>query len=91
MPERIERLHETLAELRGELRELDSLDEPTRQLLEGAADELHKALDPHDETELEHQSLSERFRQSTERFEESHPTLARIVGNMIDALGQIGI
>ncbi len=91
MPDRIEKLRETLAELHEELHGIDSLDADSRQLLEDAAEQLHAALDPHDETPLEHESIADRFKRATEQFDREHPTLSRIVGNMIDALGQMGI
>ena len=91
MPDRIEKLRATLAELHEELHELETLDAESRQLLEDAAEELHAALDPLDETPLEHASIADRFKRATGKFDHEHPTLSRIVGNMIDALGQMGI
>ena len=38
-----------------------------------------------------YRTLSERLREATQRFDQSHPTLSRVVGNLLDVLGQMGI
>ena len=92
MPERIEKLRTTVTELEAELASLTELDDSTRALLEEAVSELQATLSKRPEpAEIEHQSLTERLRESTKAFESSHPTLFGIVSRTIDALAQMGI
>ncbi len=91
MPERIERLRATVEELEAELRDLDSIDDETRTVLNEAIDEIQSALKQRDATQLESLSLGDRLQRTVESFEESHPTLAGIVMRVADLLGQIGI
>ncbi|EAQ81888.1 MULTISPECIES: DUF4404 family protein [Blastopirellula] len=86
-----EQLRLKLQELQAELREIDEIDGETRRLLEGAMEEIHEAL-RHDNTEaLQHPSLVDNLNRATQDFETSHPGLTRIVGNMVDILGNAGI
>lgn len=91
MPERIDKLRAALDELEQELAALDSIDPETRAVLEEAAREIHAALAKENAHEIEQQSLTQRLKNSVESFETSHPTLSRVVGRMIDVLGQMGI
>jgi chromosome segregation ATPase len=90
MPERIEKLRSTVTELEAELASLTELDDSTRALLEEAVSELQATLSKQP-AEIEHQSLTERLRESAKAFESSHPTLFGIVSRTIDALAQMGI
>lgn len=86
-----EQLRLKLQELQTELREIDEIDEETRRLLEGAMEEMHEAL-RHDNPEaLQHPSLVDNLNRATQDFESSHPGLTRIIGNMVDILGNTGI
>jgi len=91
MSEQVEQLKATIAELHDELANIDSLDDETRALLFDAKDEMEAALNPDLPDELEPQSLTDRFHQAIQEFDESHPTLSRVLGKLIDALGQMGI
>ena len=91
MTEQIDKLRETLSKLEEELHSLKSLDPEARKLLEGAAAELQTALGKEDAKDLEPHSLIEQLTESAKQFEDSHPTLFRILGNIIDGLGQLGI
>ncbi|HEX5105103.1 MAG TPA: DUF4404 family protein [Pirellulaceae bacterium] len=90
MPDRHEKLRATLHELEAELRELDSLDDETRQLLAEAALEITTALTKGEKSE-QTQQVEGSLRERLEEFEASHPQLAMIVGRLIDGLGQLGI
>lgn len=90
MSERIDKLRETLQELEAELKGLESIDEPTRELLADAADEIAATLrrgrrSP--ETTRVEGSLQDRLLE----FEASHPQLAGIVSRLLDGLAQLGI
>jgi hypothetical protein len=92
MPHRIDKLRQTLRELEAELDQIDTLDPQSRELLESAAADIHEALEQDDgEDALEPQSFTDRLSAATQKFEDSHPTLSRVVGNVIDALAQLGI
>lgn len=90
MPERINKLRQTVAELEAELDELSELDDDTRAMLEEAVSEIQEALHQQPE-DIPHQTLSQRLRDATEGFEASHPTLFGIVNRTVDALAQMGI
>jgi hypothetical protein len=87
----IDKLRTTLQELHDELRAIEALDPQTRELLEGAKTEVEHALCGDEPESLERHSVIHRLQTAGEEFNESHPTLARIVGNLIDVLGQMGI
>jgi hypothetical protein len=91
MSEHIDKLRAMLEELQAELHGIESLDPQTREMLEGAKDELEHALHREETDTLESHSLIERLQTAGEDFNESHPALSRIVGNLIDVLGQMGI
>ncbi len=90
MPERIEKLRETVTELEAELASLSELDEQTRALLEEAVTELQATLTKKPE-DIEHHSLTEQLQEAAEAFQTSHPTLFGIVKRTVDALAQMGI
>ena len=87
----IDNLRSTLEELQEELHAIEELDPETRELLAGAKTELDAALERDDPESNEKESLVERLENVGHEFDQSHPTLSRIVGNLIDVLGQMGI
>ncbi len=92
MPERLDKLRETVRELETELASLDSIDPETRSVLETALTEIREALRRKDAEALARRdSLATRLQEAAEGFESSHPNLFGIVGRTIDALGQMGI
>jgi hypothetical protein len=90
MPERIEKLRTTIAELEAELASLSEIDDETREVLNVAVNDIQQALHK-GPGGIEHHSLTERLQDATKDFESSHPTLFGIVSRTIDALGQMGI
>ncbi|MGY8769311.1 MAG: DUF4404 family protein [Pirellulales bacterium] len=91
MTENKEKLRSTLEELRNELQSIKQLDDSTRELLESTAEQLHDALHQENQQMLEHPSLTENLSKATDEFEESHPGLTRIIGNIVDILGNSGL
>jgi len=91
MPQRLEHLRETLAELHAELESVESSDEETAARLREAMDEIQALLDKQDAAALGEATLGDRLAESARGFEQSHPALAHLVGNILDALGRIGI
>ena len=97
MPHRIENLRATLQELETELASVEALDDESREMLQTAAAEIQAALAV-DESDAAETSASEASSTWTDRlynvagdFEQSHPTLSRLVGNVASALAQWGI
>lgn len=90
MADRLDKLRATLAELEQELRAIDSLDDPTREVLADAAAEISATLrrgKRSDHTRQVETSLQGQLAD----FEASHPQLAGILARLIDGLGQLGI
>ena len=81
-------LREDLEKLRRELHEGPELDQETRQMLADLAHEIEQAIERSAGAEP---SLSDRLREATERFEESHPSLTAVVGRLADMLSGVGI
>jgi hypothetical protein len=91
MSDQRQRLNSSILELRRELAENEQLDPETRERLRGAIETLEEALIHEDEETLQHPSLKDTFRSTAVDFEDSHPTLTRIVGNLADILGNSGL
>jgi hypothetical protein len=91
MPERIEKLKGIVKELEAELEVLDSVDGPSRTVLEEALEDLRVALGKTDSASLQSESLVERLQTAEQEFQVSHPTISGLVLRTISALGQLGI
>ena len=90
MPDRLDKLRAVLGELEAELRDLDTIDEPTRVDLAETAAEIAVILRRGQRTprvEPLQTSLQDRLVE----FEASHPQLAGILTRLLDGLGQLGI
>jgi hypothetical protein len=87
-----DKLRATLAKLHEELATIDQLDSETRRLLEKTARDLHEALEDEDsEIPLQPAAYSGPLQQTLARFEQSNPALYKVVMNLVNALGEMGI
>ncbi|MCA8997889.1 MAG: DUF4404 family protein [Planctomycetaceae bacterium] len=94
-----EQLKSTLRDLHDKLSAEESIDDETTALLQQLADDIDRlsqkpeAAEPPKEVSLEQekQGLLDRLLDLSEGFEESHPQLARAIGNVASALSRIGI
>jgi hypothetical protein len=85
-------LREHLERLHTELEETDSVDDEARRLLVEVMQDIRAVLDrSDDEPASSNPSLADRLAEATQRFEESHPTLAAMVGRVADTLSNLGI
>lgn len=98
MPDRVEKLRMTLADLERELGEIDSLDDASRLRLQEVADEISEVLRKNEVAAAsgnnkikEPHGVRERVIDSLEHFRVQHPTLAGILERLVDGLGQLGI
>ena len=83
-------LRTRLADLHAELGKTSSVDAESRRLLEEVLHDIQGVLEPQSGSS-EPETLSERLRDATHSFEESHPTLYTVVGRVVDALANMGI
>ena len=91
MSDSLEKLRATLADLHVELDSVESLDDETSALLKGAVADINASLEQQDAEALRDESLGTRLTDAARGFEESHPALSRLIGNILDALAGIGI
>jgi len=85
-------LEQSLQQMRKELERAQTLNVSVRQDLLSIVEDIESAIRDSDELRQEQgQPLRERLRDSVRRFEESHPTLTMIVGQVLDDLGRMGI
>ncbi len=91
MSDSLEKLRATLADLHVELESVDSLDKETSGLLKGAVADINASLEQQDAAALRDESLGTRLSEAARGFDQSHPSLSRLIGNILDALAGIGI
>ena len=87
-----QRLLQTLADLRAELTQAESVDPETAALLESAMRDLQSELDKRgvkQETDME--PASSGLKDALLKFESEHPELSNAVGKVADALAAMGI
>jgi Domain of unknown function (DUF4404) len=87
-----QRLLQTLAELRAEVAQADSVDPETAELLESAMRDLQDELDKRgvkESTDIE--PASSGLKDALLKFESEHPQLSDAVGKVADALAALGI
>jgi hypothetical protein len=85
-------IRDLLKRLNEELGRTQSVDQETRELLESLKRETQALIDrPNDGPPPEYESLGQGLRAALERFEGSHPTLAWVMGRVIDTLSGLGI
>jgi uncharacterized membrane protein len=91
MPERLNKLRDTVEELERELQALDEVDPETRRLLEDARSDIHEALAREEPETLDTGTLTGRLEEIARRFEATHPTLAGVLERLVNGLAQLGI
>jgi len=85
-------LHETLEQLHGELQQIECADEADRQILEKLLADIEKLTQARDSVHPHaYEPLGEGLREGIERFEASHPRATMLMGQVADALANLGI
>ncbi|MFH1625617.1 MAG: DUF4404 family protein [Pseudomonadota bacterium] len=85
-------LREILEQLHTELEQTKSVDKTSRELLRDVIKDIYDVLERSSKKPSGgHQSLINQLTEAASRFEETHRTLAATVGQVIDALGRMGI
>ncbi len=87
-----QRLLQTLAELRSEMAQAESVDPETLALLETAMRDLQRELDKHGAKQPANmEPASTGLKDALLKFEAEHPQLSVAVGKVADALAAMGI
>ena len=84
-------LKQTLTRLHAELSRSEALDADTRALLEQVLQDIGSLLETSSQEPHTPDSLVERLRQAAADFEDSHPALTAVVGEVADVLSRMGI
>ncbi len=99
MSETAQEIRDLLARLKQQVESIDDVDPQIRQTLDSAIEEIQQTLDKagaesaSETTDQEEPGdpIGQRLSEAVDHFDESHPTLASIIGGLIDALGRMGI
>jgi Domain of unknown function (DUF4404) len=85
-----ETLRTAIDHLRGELSSGEPLSGEDRARLDRVLGEVSQIIDPDVADPESEGNLSDEVREFVERFEESHPKLALVLGRVMDSLSQLG-
>lgn len=87
-----EQLHNRIQELLDEIEQLEAIDAAARDRLADVLQEIRAAVEENsEEPDEEGDSLTDRLKEATRDFEESHPTLTAMVGRIAESLSNLGI
>ena len=84
-------LQSKIENLHRELASADSIDEETRLSLQELAQDAEKLAVDADTADVEHETTAGQLESAALRFESEHPKLSMALGELIDALGKLGI
>lgn len=83
-----QQLYQQLEALKSELDNSPALSGETREKMLGLIDRMEEQMHS---PEHDHDSVSEQFKSLVAEFEVSHPTLTRVVNNLLVTLGNMGV
>lgn len=86
-----QQLQEILRNLHAELAAADKVDDESRILLQQLATDVEKKADQSAQQADDDHSLVEQLENAALRFESEHPKLSQALGDVMDALGKLGI
>ncbi len=87
-----ERLHELLGKVHQELERADSVDDESRELMFEVSDDIRYLLEHgKQESEDETKPIGDRLDSLVLAFESRHPRIARMIEEVIDTFGKMGI
>ena len=86
-----DRLRSIISKLNRELDSADSVDEQTRTFLRELVVDVEKLAGDADAEGIESDTTAGQLENAALRFESEHPKLSMAIGEVIDALGKLGI
>jgi hypothetical protein len=84
-------LHERLERLHAELATIDAVDAEEREMLSRLMADIRNVLDAPAVAPPEVSALSRRLRAAVTRLETSYPNAALVMGQVVDALANLGL
>lgn len=84
-------LQSIIENLHRELASADSIDEESRVLIQELAQDVEKLAGDTGASDDEHETTAGQLQTAAMRFESEHPKLSMALGEVIDALGRLGI
>ncbi|MCA9101115.1 MAG: DUF4404 family protein [Pirellulales bacterium] len=93
MTDHDEELKATIQRLHALLAGVEDVDPQARLMLSETLGEIHEKLGTSggDAAAEQQESLIERLTEAAKHFDDEHPTLAGMIGSVIDTLGRMGI
>lgn len=87
-----EKLCELLEQLHNELENASTVDISTQKLLKDLSNDIQKILKESELSNIKDQeTIIEKLRQIIHNFEDAHPTLTSVLGQILDSLSKMGI
>lgn len=86
----MENLKKSLAQLHEELKKAKSIDSQSEKILLDLMDDIHSLIGRSESKEAEKHNLLARLKESAQKFEISHPELAKSIEIVINSLSNIG-
>jgi len=87
-----EQLNITLARLHSELQQIEGVDENERQSLRTLMGDIERLVERDEpDQDSSYDRVTEGLKQGIKRFEASHPQATMLMGQLVDALANIGI
>ncbi len=84
-------LQRIIENLHRELASTDSIDDESRVLLQELAQDVEKLAGDEDAADVERETTTGQLQTAALRFESEYPKLSMALGEVIDALGRLGI
>ena len=84
-------LQSILRNLHAELGSAESVDAESREMLQQIARDIEKIAAAPEPVAEEHASVTRQLEDAALKFESEHPKLSQVLGDIMDALGKLGI
>jgi hypothetical protein len=86
-----EKLNQLITRLHEELSAADSLDDVSRSQLQGLTGDIERLTSAAESDRDYRASATSQLEDAALRFESEHPKLSLVIGELMDALGKLGI
>ena len=86
-----EKLRQLIGDLHRELSGTDSIDADSRVLLEQLSGDIENLVSTDEPTQKHRDTATAQLEDAAIRFETEHPKLSMVLGEIMDALGKLGI